>query len=227
MSFQPVISGVDERFQQVRDFLSLIKARENTELPTSSSDTKMLRGLFYVHLYAAFEFSINSSIQQTLHLAASKKVKLHDFEPRFYAVGLNHLFQAYPTIKSKNRWKKRIEIFDSINSDKSSEINNNLFGEYLQNIWTETLVDVCNCLCLPLSIQPSPVERRYIDELVETRNSVAHGRESAHNVGERTVGIDLETRFNVIKEITDRLVAAQINLIANTEFATLGSRSNY
>ncbi|MDZ7892954.1 MAG: MAE_28990/MAE_18760 family HEPN-like nuclease [Rhodoferax sp.] len=227
MSHGSVSSSIDERFQQVRDFLSLIKAREGTEQPSTSSDTKTLRGLFYVHLYSAFEFSINHSIQNTLQLAAQKKVKLNELESRFLTVGLNHLFQAYPTIKSDKRWKKRIEIFDSISSDKTSEINNTLFGEYLQNIWTNTLIDVCTCICLPASVLPSPRERQYIDELVDTRNKVAHGRESAHNVGERTNGIELETRFNIIKDVTDRVVNAQVDLIENSEFVIPESRSSY
>jgi hypothetical protein len=227
MSFGSVSSSIDERFQQVRDFLSLIKARELAEQPNASSDTKTLRGLFYVHLYSAFEYSINYSIQNTLQLAAQKKVKLNDLEPRFYSVSLNHLFQAYPTIRSDKRWKMRVEIFDSINSVEATDINNNLFGDYLQNIWTNTLIDVCNCICLPTSVHPSERERQYIDELVGTRNSVAHGRESAHKVGERTNGTELENRFNTIKNLTDRIVNAQVNLIANTEFATSASRSNY
>ena len=84
MSFEPVISVINERFQQVRDFLSLIKQREEEEKQSTSSDTKMLRGLFFVHLYSAFEFSINHSTQHTLQLAGQKNVKLSELEPRFY-----------------------------------------------------------------------------------------------------------------------------------------------
>ena len=227
MSFESVNNVINERFQEVRDFLSLIKGREAAEQPNIASDTKTCRGLFYVHLYSVFEYSINHSIQNTLQLAAQKQVKLNDLDPRFYTIGLNHIFQAYLTTKPDKRWKKRIEIFDLMGSSKETEINNNLFGDYLQNVWADTLIDVCNCICLPSSVQPDPRERQYIDELVDKRNAVAHGRESAHSAGERTNSKDLELRFIIIKGIVDRLVDAQINLIENIEFAKSASRSNY
>lgn len=227
MSFESVISVINERFQQVRDFLSLIKQREEEEKQSTSSDTKMLRGLFFVHLYSAFEFSINHSTQHTLQLAGQKNVKLSELEPRFYSVSLNHFFQAYRTVKLDNQWKKRIEIFDSLSAEEACQINNTLFSEYLQNIWTNTLVDVCNCLCLPETIHPNGRERHYIDELVDRRNAVAHGRECAHDVGERTNASELETRLNTIKEISDRFIAAQENLISRTEFIRPSLRANY
>jgi hypothetical protein len=177
--------------------------------------------------FDSMEYSINHSIQNTLQLAAQKKVKLNDLEPRFYSVSLNHLFQSYRMAKSNKQWRKRVEIFDSLNSNNESEINNNLFGEYLQNIWTDTLTDVCTCICLPNSVIPNPRERQYIDELVDARNKVAHGRESAYHIGERTNCIELETRFNIIKDITNRIVDAQADLIENIEFAKSTSRLNY
>lgn len=227
MSYESVISVINERFQQVRDFLSLIKQREDEEKPVTSSDTKMLRGLFFVHLYSAFEFSINHSIQHTLQLVGQKNVKLNELEPRFHSISLNHFFQAYRMVKSENQWRKRIEIFDSLSADEICQINNTLFSEYLQNIWTNTLIDVCNCLCLPETIHPNGPERHYIDELVDKRNAVAHGRECAHDVGERLNASELEKRLKTIKDISDRFIAAQENLISGTEFIQPSVRSNY
>jgi hypothetical protein len=176
----------------------------------TTEDTKLLRGLFFVHLYAALEYSVNGAVQETLRSIASKNAKSADVEARFHSVTLHHLFQSYLDSKGR-RMRKRLDILDAQSSTNICVINDSLFADQLKNIWADTLSDVCDCLCLDLACIKERATRTYIDEVVDRRNAVAHGRESPVEAGSRMNAGELEHRLvavmNVAEQLTDSLEA--------------------
>ena len=55
------------RMNELRGLLDVIKLQESSDpqIP-DPAEVLILRGLFYVHLYAVFEFSVNQAVQRFL-----------------------------------------------------------------------------------------------------------------------------------------------------------------
>lgn len=208
MTFASTRSSAADRLRQVRSLLTLIRERETEEGIVSTDDTKMLRGLFFVHLYSALEYSVNAAVQEALRTIASKNARTADLETRFHSISLHHLFQSYLDSKGR-RIRKRLDILDAQTSVDACVINDSLFAEQLQNVWSDTILDVCDCLCLDLVCLKNKATRIYLDEVVDRRNAVAHGRESAVDVGSRMNAAALDLRLvevgRVVEELTDSL----------------------
>jgi hypothetical protein len=177
----------------------------------------MLRGLHFVQVYAAVEFSVTAALQETLRQVATVQPPLATVKLEFHAVSSNHLFQSLSDGKGK-RLKKRLELLRAQTSPDLCRINDSMFSDLLQNVTSEFLVDVCDCFCISLACLGEESNRRYIDEIVERRNAVAHGRESALDVGARQTSANLEQRLITSQLVIDEFVTALDLLLANRSF---------
>jgi len=226
MSFASIRSGAVDRFRQVRALLTLVRERETDEGVNTTDDTKMLRGLFFVHLYAALEYSVNSVVQEALRNIASRNAKAADVETRFHSVTLHHLFQSYADSRGR-RMRKRLDILDAQSSFDVCTINDSLFSDQLQNVWADTLTDVCDCLCVDLACLKDRATRTYLDEVVDRRNAVAHGRESPVDTGSRMNAAELEFRLLAVTRVTEQLTDSLEEHVTQFGFVRASARSQY
>lgn len=217
MSLAPLRLSSGERFRHVRAMHSMIKDREKIEALKLSDETRILRGLFYVHLYAALEYSVTNLIQETLRQIAALGPTLRALRIRFHAVSLNHLFQSLADGKGM-RLKKRIELLDSQASGNVCLINDTIFADLLQSVKSDVLVDICTCMCVTVESLSDESLRRYVDETAERRHAVAHGRESAVEAGARITAAQLELRLNAVQQVVEALADALEALIGDQGF---------
>ena len=161
-------------------------------------EAKILRGLFYVHLYAALEYAVNQGVQRFLQAIDALCIPPSHLEARFFSVVLDANFNSIRNVGEEKRWSARSKLIDLQSSTQSQSINGDIFGLYLQNVWIERLDALFNCLNIHLPVVPDPSFRLYIDELVERRNAVAHGRISALGIGAARRSPELVIRFNAV-----------------------------
>jgi hypothetical protein len=182
MPFRIIRSNSRERFSEVLVNLAFIESIESDA--EASKEVRILRGLFYVHLYSALENVVNETIEQTILLVKSERVKNKHYENSFNVISLNSKMQGFKNCSNKNYFSKSAEVFESLGSDDNFDLNNTLFSDNLQNIWYKTLQETIRSF----GATPITVDLRIkltIDEVVEKRNAVAHGRETPLSVGER------------------------------------------
>jgi len=192
-----VSAGATRRFQEVRTLLSYIAAKESTPPMADSDEITMLRGLFFVHLYAAFEFSVTDAVQGLLQQISQRRIPYAHLEQLFHAVALDGGFAAIADAGPGKKWKARKNLLRLQRSQDPCQINDTAFHRDLQNVWYETLENLFECFCINPPVLPDPRFQGYIDEVVEKRNAVAHGRESPLVVGRmRTSG--LRTRVDAM-----------------------------
>jgi hypothetical protein len=226
MSIAAARVSATDRFKEVRSFLSLIRTREDAEGLATTDDTKMLRGLFLVHLYAAFEMSVNAIVQEALREISIKKITYADMEIRFNAISLSNLFQAYADSKGK-KIRKRLDILDGQHSSSQCNINDTIFSDKLQNVWATDLSDVCDCFCFSPTLISDPKTRTYVDEIVERRNAVAHGRESPVDAGSRLNANELEKRLIAIQFASETLADGFELHVGTLGFVKQAERAKY
>lgn len=196
--FKAVRSEITERLAEVFQLIEHIRTLEAEPPDPDPVEVKILRGLFYVHLYAAFELAVNKSVQCFLQGANALNVAPLHFHPRFFSVALESEFSSIRNVGEEKRWSARVQLIDKQAATDVRPINGDIFGLYLQNVWVERLEVLFRCLNIEEPIVPDPTFRLYIDEMVEKRNGVAHGRFSAQGVGSVRRSNELMQRYNAV-----------------------------
>lgn len=193
-----VRAEVSGRLAEVFQLVEHIRHLESVPPVPDPPEAKILRGLFYVHLYAALEYAVNQGVQRFLQAVAALGVPPLHMQARFFSVALDPGFNSMRNVGEEKRWSARVKLIDLQSSPVSQPINGDIFGLYLQNVWVEKLDVLFSCLNINQPVVPSSTFRLYIDELVERRNGVAHGRISALGVGSAWRSPELLIRYNAI-----------------------------
>ena len=107
-----------------------------------------------------------------------------------------------------------------------SNIDDSQFSDALMNVWTNSILEVFKSFGIT-GFGVEPRVRTTIDELVENRNKVAHGRESALVVGERHRSIILRDKFSIITTLIDSVIANLENFYNSRTFIKNSERSGY
>lgn len=215
MPFSIIRGNSRERFSEVFINLSFIELHEG--LNPSSVEVKIMRGLFYVHLYSALEKAINETIEQTILLVKEDAVINKHYKNNFNVISLNSKMQAFKDCSNKNYFSKSAEIFESITADECFELNNTVFSENLQNIWCNTIQEAVRSFgANPISIEPRV--RLTIDEVVEKRNAVAHGRETPVLVGERHRTTVLRVKTQEVQLVVEQFISTFEDYILNKRY---------
>jgi len=196
-----VRADTSERLMEVFLLIELIRQQEATPPQPDPAEAKILRGLFWVHLYSALEYAVNSGIQRYLHAVAALNIPPQHLMPCFFSVALESNFSALRNVGEDKRWTKRIELLGAQCSPVPNKINPDIFGLYLQNVWAEKLEALFACLGITQEIVPDPSFKPYIDELVMHRNAIAHGRTSALDVGCARRSPELLIRHEAISSV--------------------------
>ncbi|WP_148049557.1 MAE_28990/MAE_18760 family HEPN-like nuclease [Pseudomonas brassicacearum] len=186
------------RLSEVFQLIELIRQLESSPPQPDPAEAKILRGLFWVHLYAALEYAVNSSTQRFLQAVEALNVPPEHLKPCFFSVALEPNFSALRNVGEDKRWTKRMEFLGAQSSAVPNKINADIFGLYLQNIWAEKIEALFACFGITQAIVPDPSYKPYIDELVMHRNGIAHGRTSALGVGSARRSPDLLLRYEAI-----------------------------
>lgn len=205
MSYEGVKQLSRERLTEVQQLLNHIASLEPDDATAPHPpEVKILRGFFYVHLYAALEKTINEAVQLTLRLIASHNAPANHYELRFGSITSRGRLQAFKACSYKNYHDNALAIFSTLGSTEKANIDETQFSDSLMNVWTNSILEVFHSFGITLIVEPRT--RATIDELVENRNKVAHGRESALIVGERHRSRVLRDKFTITTSMIDSVI---------------------
>ncbi|MFY9559605.1 MAG: MAE_28990/MAE_18760 family HEPN-like nuclease [Terriglobales bacterium] len=222
--------AVDARLVEVQRLLAHIKKVEQAALdgdPVSAEQAPILRGLFFVNLYGAIEHSLSLAVQVLLQEMSKVAVAYADFEHLIHVVALDAEFRSVAGSGYESRFTKRKALLTRQVSNDSCELNDTIFHDQLQNVWYATLREIFQHLNIQRFPLPDIKMRGYLDEIVEKRNAIAHGRSSASAVGRLTTSQELDTRLNAIREVLDHIINAFDEYLDNRLFVTAKQRTHY
>lgn len=218
MPFNIVRSNSRGLFNEVLVNLNFIESLEPVE-PQDETPTnvKILRGLFYVHLYAALEKVVNETVEQVILLIKSNAIKNKHFAMHLNVITLNSKMQSFKQCGYKDYFKKSHDIFSNIDSEESFDISNTVFSNNLQNVWFKTIEEVIDSFCSSKK-NFHPRVKMTIDEIVDKRNAVAHGRESPAVVGERYRCSTLRTKTQELQLFSEEFITIFEEYIAEKQY---------
>jgi len=227
MSFINIRTKARGRFSEVLTYLNYITSIEPENIRDPAPlEVKIMRGLFQVHLYSALEKTINELIENTLFYINSNNIKSLHYAHTFKSIALLNKLKSFRDCKYDNFFNKAIEIFSEMESQNILLISKTAFSSNLQNVWTKTIIEIINVFGIK-GFTIDPITRTIIDELVERRNAVAHGRESASVVGERFRTDVLRNRYATVVQFADQLVDAFETFYNSKQFLKPYAKKHY
>lgn len=227
MSFINVKNNTRARFTENQIFLNYITSLEPRVITDIvPAEVNMMKGLFYVHLYSSLEKSVNELIENTLVHISSKSVQYNHFNLPFHSISLVDKLRSFKASGYNNFFSKAFEIFNEVSSTNVCTINESLFVNNLQNVWTKTIEEICNSFGIK-TFSVEPRIRAAIDEVVEKRNAVAHGRESAKIVGERFRTDNIRLKMDIIIDFCNYLIDLFETYYARKDFLKPTAKKHY
>ncbi|WEF32423.1 MAE_28990/MAE_18760 family HEPN-like nuclease [Pseudoduganella chitinolytica] len=219
-------AAITNRLSEVHKLWLYIKHNESSATPPIDIDEiKMVRGLFFVSLYGAYERSVNESVVQYFTLINSLGISYNHFSGNFYPAAFDSMFTSLRT--SEQKWKKRVEFGAFVESSEVCQINSGVFEDQLQNPKSKILKMIAEYLGASQLYNRNHADELYLDEVVEKRNQVAHGRNTAIVVGSTGRSDELVIRYQAISRILESFVQMLENHYLSKDYIRPPYRGQY
>ena len=204
--FSSIILESSDRIRQATLQLAIIKKTESESDDTFHDFVKIQKGLFFVSLYAAIEFTITASTSQFLSALQVDPKKPIEYKKYILCTALNPQFNALTSGAKKGLWKKKAMLLDSLFSDQVAQFDNAVFPTDGTNISYDHLAEVWKLFHLPEPVVPEGVHPWLLKEIKNHRNAIAHGREKADAIGGRFTVELLENRLSAVQLLCSHIV---------------------
>ncbi len=187
----------------------LLRAARTLEegTPPRLDESALCKGFMFVHLYAIYEYSVNAIVQGALSFIRESELRPLDLHSQALTLVLNSKFDSAAAVGRNKVWEHRLELVRSLSAvEPLVALDNSLFpadGSHYRSRQLETIWKVFG-LSGPVVPDNRLLER--INELVENRNAIAHGRRTADDVGRRYSLKDLEKRIDDVAQIVSHLI---------------------
>ncbi|ESS56562.1 MAE_28990/MAE_18760 family HEPN-like nuclease [Kosakonia cowanii] len=203
MSFENAQIEIRERFSEANSLLVYLRENGPEPLQPTSNNMKSLKGLWLVSIYSAVERSVNTTIEAALEVISSHENRSVDCIPALLSIIYFNGIKSINECGKNKILDKSSSLFNDVFSEAVMKVTENPLAENLQNVDANTISWVLGLFGAPnLSVSSASTGR--VNALRERRNAVAHGRESASEVGERYTLEEL----NNIYQASDEVVTA-------------------
>lgn len=205
--FSSISSESSDRIRQAALQLADIKKMEaESDSTTSYEHLKIQKGLLFVSLYAAIEYTITASASQFLLGLQGDPKKPLDYKKYILCTALNAEFNAITSGVKKGLWQKKAQFIDSLFSAQIVNFDNNVFPTDGTNISHDQIAEVWKFFHLPEPVVPDGIHPWLLNEIKNHRNAIAHGREKAANIGGRFTVELLENRLKAVTLLCAHIV---------------------
>lgn len=194
--FSDIKSISTERLIEIKTFIELIKRLEPPIANIYPTEIAAMKGLFFVQIYGAFEYTLTSIIQRTIEEINKTNITLNQCKPIILSMALNPDLDSLYEVGEMKKWEKRWNLFDKFEGDSILNIANNIFPTNGQNIRHNQLASIWKTFDVQSAIFPENSLGGRITEIVNHRNSIAHGNNSSSEIGSRVTINDIDNRYD-------------------------------
>ncbi len=235
MPLTRVKANIATRFNPVLVNLRHLESEENLiyaaeiEAADKPNDEvhKIQKGLYFVHLYSAFEKSINETVERCLLYIESKGVPHQHYALPFNSIALDANLMSLKSARKDRIMERSISLFETMGCNSHTRINEAMFGAKLQNVWFDTLQQTMACFGASAIADHTGTLKTSIDEVVDKRNAVAHGRIPTDRVGERQRCDILRQRTTAVQTTLSLVIDSFEQYLSNCEFVAPQFVNNY
>ena len=204
--FATVLGEIADRHLSSQRTVALIKSLEETsQVPLASA----CKGLAFVQLYATHEYSVRSAVQATLMALCKAGVEIRSLRRDLLSLVLDSHWKSASHSGRERVWDSRLALIASIDSvELTSTLRDDLFPTDGSHYRIQQLDTIWKIFSVSAPVVP---ERRLIgriEELVENRNAISHGRFTPEEVGSRYSVQDIADRVEDTNAIAGHIVSS-------------------
>jgi hypothetical protein len=154
-------------------------------------------------LYGVYEYSVKAAVQGVLSLIRRDALSPSDVHQRALTLALRGRFDAVSNVGPLKTWQKRLELVSNLESGLPIQsLDDTAFPSDGSHFRAPQLQTIWSIFGLAGPILPENKLIGRIDELVENRNAIAHGRRTADDVGSGFSLDDMEQRTDDTERIS-------------------------
>lgn len=165
---EKLVDCIEKELSWRKKELKVFKDSVPTEF--SPKQTALLRCAIPI-IYAHWEGFVKHSCELYLEYVSNRNEVLKKLKPQFIAIALRNSIQAQEINKISERTKAVEYILNNL--ELSATIPTKNIIKTKSNLKFEVFRDICHLLCI--SIEEFEKKKAMIDELVDSRNTIAHG----------------------------------------------------
>jgi MAE_28990/MAE_18760-like HEPN len=173
-----------------------------------SRELTSAKGLFFVHLYGPYEFTVASSVQRALREINRIKPRISDCHPAVLSMVLDPECRSLADVGSDKTWDRRRSLLSRACSADEVALAESLMPTNGGNPKYAQLKSIWETFSIRDPVVPRPEIRGRIEELVEHRNAIAHGREAPAAIGGRFTLKELRDRYSDVSELCTHIIRA-------------------
>lgn len=199
--FEDIESGLLNRLRIVDSIYEYLSGTKQSDEIINSEFYRTQKGLVFVMMYAALEFSLTQSVTRTLEIIEHEQARPSQFKSSLLCTILDSHFKALRECGPNKIWEKRRNMVSAITGDSPIEsVDSSVFPSGgSMNISIQQIQNVWDFFEIQGSMLPDGVHQFVISEVKEHRNAIAHGRETAANIGRGINISQIEMRIQSMK----------------------------
>lgn len=181
----------------------------------------VLKGVVYVLLYGALEFTITHCVSRTIEILNDKTLNLYQVLPSLWGLIYDSACKRIETAGTNKKWENRYKLFKELTKDKVIEqIESTLFPSSNGNIKEQQLDRVWKTFGIKAPMfEPEHMSvKQTLLDLANGRMAVAHGRECASQIGSLKSSSDLEELYDSISRYCSYLIECFTQYINQEEY---------
>jgi hypothetical protein len=197
--FPDLAVEVTERFNAVEQHFSASRHFRGEPAKTAN-------GLVFVQIYAIHEYTVHAVVQRAASAIAAHAHEYSHLRPSLLAMFLDGELSSVRDCGFDNLWERRIKLFERAISGQTITLTRAplpVDGTHFRQSHVQLILKV-------FGVTRALVFRRRhlyrIDEVVNHRNSIAHGEETAGEIGRRYSRSDIRKIIRQMKNTCLRLI---------------------
>jgi hypothetical protein len=218
-------SRLSEALEILHEIKKEESSRANTALTTSFALS--LRGMMLVSLYGVLEYTITTGTQSLINYLSGLQIRRTHLEAPLHSLSLDAQLTSARHVGENKKWETRRAIFLQFASAEPCIIPDTVFGTFTHNVYPATVTEIFECFGIKKAPTSTPQEEHYFKEIKERRNAVAHGRETAQEVGRGYTAQTLEQRHNTTHSIASYFLDCIEEHAADLKFIKQEDRELY
>jgi hypothetical protein len=205
---EAVSSEATARLIDVRLYLSLLRSiARTTRSPSVKPSFSAAKGLFFVYLYGVYEYVLTAALREVLRSINSEGIRVLDCQPVLLSMALDAECESLSFSGRNTAWERRRILFQRVRSAEPVVINESLIPTDGRNLQVLQLQSIWDTLAIKDPVLPDMRLRGRLEEVVQKRNAIAHGREAPSYVGGRFTLQELQARYRSMDRICSHLIA--------------------
>lgn len=185
-------------------------AGEPAVMPTPPHELTA-KGIIFVQLYAVYEYTVLGVVRCAIAEMKAQSLLINRIRLELLGFALHPELQSATDVKEKDKWKKFLALFLKTESTDVLAVSDDVFptdGSHFRQSQLELIWALFGITAL---VVPDPRCYPLFEELNENRNSVAHGRRTAEDVGSGYSKADVFKKLEQTQSLCSYLVTTMQN----------------